>query len=87
MSFAANIPASVGYDEIRSFLHYAITVQKLSSASVNSAYGAIKFYYQSNLRLLRQYWKSVSPKHLAFSRKPRNQADFGSHHNPFLNMP
>jgi integrase/recombinase XerD len=41
--------ASVGYDEVRSFLHHAIMVRKLSSAYVNSAYGAIKFYFQSVL--------------------------------------
>lgn len=39
-----------GYDEVRAFLHHAITVRKVSSAYVNSAYGAIKFYYQSVLR-------------------------------------
>lgn len=39
----------VGYDEVRAFLHHAITVRKVSPAHVNSAYGAIKFYYQSVL--------------------------------------
>lgn len=38
-----------GYEEVRAFLHHAITVRKVSSAYVNSAYGAIKFYYQSVL--------------------------------------
>lgn len=42
-------PASAGYDEVRAFLHHAITIRKVSSAYVNSAYGAIKFYYQSAL--------------------------------------
>lgn len=38
-----------GYEEVRAFLHHAITVRKVSSAYVNSAYGAIKFYFQSVL--------------------------------------
>ena len=42
-------PASTGYDEVRSFLHHSITVKKLSSSYVNSAYGSIKFYFQSVL--------------------------------------
>lgn len=48
-AFCGKPPAAVGYDEVRAFLHHAITVRKLSSAYVNSAYGAIKFYYQSVL--------------------------------------
>ncbi|MGF7047566.1 site-specific recombinase XerD, partial [Paenibacillus sp. DS2015] len=48
-SFCGKAPASVGYDEVRAFLHHAISIRKLSSAYVNSAYGAIKFYYQSVL--------------------------------------
>jgi site-specific recombinase XerD len=47
--FCGKAPASVGYKEVRAFLHHAITVRKLSSAYVNSAYGALKFYYQSVL--------------------------------------
>ncbi|BBH20427.1 putative integrase/recombinase y4qK [Paenibacillus baekrokdamisoli] len=49
--FCGKSPISFGYEEVRAFLHYAITVRKLSSAYVNSAYGAIKFYYQSVLCL------------------------------------
>lgn len=48
--FCGKHPASVSYDEVRAFLHHAIKARKLSSAYVNSAYGAIKFYYQSVLR-------------------------------------
>jgi integrase/recombinase XerD len=47
--FCGKPPADASYDEVRSFLHHAITVRKLSSAYVNSAYGAIKFYFQSVL--------------------------------------
>lgn len=47
--FCGKNPDAVGYDEVRSFLHHAIKDRKLSSAYVNSAYGAIKFYYQSVL--------------------------------------
>lgn len=47
--FCGKHPASTGYDEVRSFLHHSITVKKLSSSYVNSAYGSIKFYFQSVL--------------------------------------
>ena len=47
--FCGKHPDAVGYEEVRAFLHHAIKVRKLSSAYVNSAYGAIKFYYQSVL--------------------------------------
>jgi integrase/recombinase XerD len=47
--FCGKHPASTGYDEVRTFLHHAITVKKLSSSYVNSAYGAIKFYFQTVL--------------------------------------
>jgi integrase/recombinase XerD len=47
--FCGKHPASTEYDEVRSFLHHAIKVKKLSSSYVNSAYGAIKFYFQTVL--------------------------------------
>jgi integrase/recombinase XerD len=47
--FCGKPPADADYDEVRSFLYHAITVRKFSSSYVNSAYGAIKFYYQSVL--------------------------------------
>lgn len=47
--FCQKHPALTGYDEVRSFLHHAITVKKLSSSYVNSSYGAIKFYFQTVL--------------------------------------
>jgi integrase/recombinase XerD len=47
--FCGKHPNSVGYDEVRAFLHHAISVKKLSSSYVNSAYSAIKFFYQSVL--------------------------------------
>jgi integrase/recombinase XerD len=47
--FCGKHPASAGYNEVRSFLHHAIKERKLSSAYVNSAYSAIKFYFQSVL--------------------------------------
>jgi len=47
--FCGKHPASTGYDEVRSFLHHSITVKKLSSSYVNSAYGSIKFFFQSVL--------------------------------------
>lgn len=49
VEFCGKPPASAGYDEVRAFLHHAITARKLSSAYVNSAYGALKFFYQSVL--------------------------------------
>ncbi len=47
--FCGKNPASAGYDDVRAFLHHSITERKLSSAYVNSAYGAIKFFFQSAL--------------------------------------
>jgi integrase/recombinase XerD len=48
-AFCGKPLASTGYDEVRAFLHHAIKVRKLSSSYVNSAYSAIKFYFQSVL--------------------------------------
>ncbi|MCR4442669.1 MAG: site-specific integrase [Peptococcaceae bacterium] len=47
--FCGKHPAAAGYDDVRAFLHHAICKRKLSSAYVNSAYGAIKFFFQSAL--------------------------------------
>lgn len=47
--FCSKHPASTSYDDVRTFLHHAIMIRKLSSAYVNSAYSAIKFYFQSVL--------------------------------------
>ena len=47
--FSGKHPAAAGYDDVRAFLHHAISQRKLSSAYVNSAYGAIKFFFQSAL--------------------------------------
>ncbi|MEB3102846.1 tyrosine-type recombinase/integrase [Ferviditalea candida] len=48
-AFCAKPLPDAGYEDVRAFLHHAITVRKVSSAYVNSAYGAIKFYFQSVL--------------------------------------
>lgn len=48
-AFCGKPVRDAGYDEVRAFLHHAITVRKVSPAYVNSAYGAIKFVYQSVL--------------------------------------
>ena len=55
-------PVAAGYDEVRAFLHDAIQVRKLSSAYVNSAYGALKFYYQS---VLYREWNMLHPRAFA----------------------
>jgi site-specific recombinase XerD len=47
--FTQKHPAACGYEDVRAFLLHAITVKKFSSEYVNSAYGAIKFFYQSAL--------------------------------------
>lgn len=47
--FTKRHPATCGYEDVRTFLLHAITVKKFSSEYVNSAYGAIKFFYQSTL--------------------------------------
>lgn len=54
--FCGKHPASCGYHEVRAFLHHAIKMRKLSSAYVNSAYGAIKLYYQS---VLQREWNML----------------------------
>jgi site-specific recombinase XerD len=54
--FCGKPPYEVGYDEVRAFLHHVIKDRQLSSAYVNSAYGAIKFYYQS---VLRREWNML----------------------------
>ena len=54
--FCGKHPASTGYDEVRSFLHHSITVKKLSSSYVNSAYGSIKFFFQT---VLRREWNML----------------------------
>ena len=38
---------SLGYDEVRQFLHHAITQRKLSCSYVNQAYSAIRFFYET----------------------------------------
>lgn len=47
--FSQKHPDACGYEDVRAFLLHAITVKKFSSEYVNSAYGAIKFFYQSAL--------------------------------------
>jgi integrase/recombinase XerD len=47
--FCGKHPDSIDYDDVRTFLHHAIMVRRLSSAYINSAYSAIKFYFQSVL--------------------------------------
>ena len=39
----------MGYDEVREFLHHAITIRKLSCSYVNQAYSAIRFFYETIL--------------------------------------
>lgn len=47
--FSNKHPEACGYEDVRAFLYHVITVKKFSSQYVNSAYGAIKFFYQSAL--------------------------------------
>jgi integrase/recombinase XerD len=42
--------AECDYDDVRAFLLHAINTRKLSCQYINSAYSAIKFFYQSALR-------------------------------------
>ncbi|ADG82317.1 tyrosine-type recombinase/integrase [Thermincola potens] len=39
----------MGYDEVREFLHHAITQRKLSCSYVNQTYSAIRFFYETVL--------------------------------------
>lgn len=48
-NFCGKHPEAAGYDDVRAFLHHAISTRKLSYAYVNSAYGALKFFFQSAL--------------------------------------
>lgn len=54
--FCGKPPASVGYEEVRAFLHHAIKTRKRSAEYVNSAYSAIKFLYQS---VLQREWNML----------------------------
>lgn len=54
--FCGKPPASVGYDEVRAFLHHAIKTRKCSVEYLNSAYSAIKFLYQS---VLHREWNML----------------------------
>jgi integrase/recombinase XerD len=58
-AFCGKPVASAGYEEVRAFLHHAIAVRKVSPAYVNSAYGAIKFYFQS---VLCRVWNMLHAK-------------------------
>ena len=44
-------PEELSYNQIREFLHDAITVKKLSRSYVNSNYSAIKFFFEATLGL------------------------------------
>ncbi|MBD2848675.1 tyrosine-type recombinase/integrase, partial [Paenibacillus sp. IB182496] len=48
-AFCSQPLSETGYPEVRAFLHHAIAIRNLSSAYVNSAYGALKFFFQSVL--------------------------------------
>jgi integrase/recombinase XerD len=47
--FCGKHPSACGYDDVRSFLHNSINVRKLSPQFINSAYGALKFFFESAL--------------------------------------
>jgi len=42
-------PQDLDYEQIRLFLHHAITVRKLSRSYINSMYSAVKFYFCTTL--------------------------------------
>lgn len=43
-------PDKLGIDEIRGYLHYLITERKVSSSYINSAYSALKIFYETTLK-------------------------------------
>jgi site-specific recombinase XerD len=43
-------PAKMGEEEIREYLYYLVTEKKVSTSSINGAYSALKFFYQTVLQ-------------------------------------
>ena len=43
-------PEELTHDQIREFLHYSITIRKLSRSYVNSVYSAILFFFKNTLK-------------------------------------
>ena len=50
-TFSDTPPELLTYDQVREFLHHAITVRKLSRSYVNAVYSAIKFFFSVTLNL------------------------------------
>ncbi len=48
--FCEKTPDLCTEEDILAFLHHAITVRKLSASYINSAYSALRFYYETTLR-------------------------------------
>lgn len=44
-------PEELTHEQVRAFLHHAITVRRLSRSYVNTTYSAIKFFFVSTLKL------------------------------------
>lgn len=42
-------PDRLGIEEIKQYLHHLITIKKVSKSYVNSAYSALKFFYETTL--------------------------------------
>ncbi len=42
-------PEELGQDDIRNYLHYLQTEEKLTTSTINQAHGALKFLYQTTL--------------------------------------
>lgn len=49
-------PEELTHDQIREFLHYSITIRKLSRSYVNSVYSAILFFFRNTLK---QEWNMI----------------------------
>jgi site-specific recombinase XerD len=43
-------PTELGHEEIKEYLHYLITVRKVSRSCVSIAYSALKFFYETTLQ-------------------------------------
>jgi len=43
-------PAKMGEEEIRKYLYYLVTEKQVSTSSINGAYSALKFFYQTVLQ-------------------------------------
>jgi len=52
-------PAEMGEEEIRNYLYYLMKEKKVSQSSMNQAYSAMKFFYETTLPAAGRHGKKV----------------------------